>query len=425
MKSISIIGLQNGDEGKGKFVEFCIEKIKENIEINQKIIVHRWQGGPNAGHTVVIGDKNFHLHQLPSGIIRDKTYCLLGTGMFINPRKLLEEIKTLEVQGIKITSEIFGISSKAHVILDYHTSEDQKNFNLKEHTTTGNGIKQCARDKAARVGIRFIEFLDKNLMIQILKERVFPEALPNSLGTYEEFVNSYEKERNILKNYCVLENEVMNRKDIGFKFMEGAQGLLIDLDQGQYPGVTSSNPGLPHYRPEKIIGVFKLYGSSVGIGDRPYVSEINPKLQEKLIEPWHEFGTTTKKPRHIGWFDVVAGKYAMECGAVDEICGSCLDRLEELHKLREKLKIVVAYEIDGKKYDTWIADFDRRDILKKAKPVFEEFDTWDKTIDDLGNIHPNALKYIERLEQLLGNRFCLIGVGPEHDQMIVRKNIFK
>jgi adenylosuccinate synthase len=423
VQSIAFIGCQNGDEGKGKIVEYISSLMEEKTETSQKqILTYRWQGGPNAGHTVVKDNIKFKLHQLPSGLIRNTTYNLLGKGMLINPRKLLEEIHTLTSQGIQVTKENLGISSKAHMILDYHVNADQKHFNLAEHTSTGNGIKQAARDKANRIGIRFIEFLDKDLMINILNTQVFPQGMQDI--NIEEFANSYEKERETLKHFLALESEVFNNQKFKYWLGEGAQGFLLDLDDGQYPGITSTCPCQPTHRPNKLVGIFKSYVSSVGIGDRPFVAEMNKELQPSLVKEWGEFGTTTGKPRHIGWFDTLAGKHAIETSHIDHIGITCLDRLEALSKINQKPKIVIGYEIDGITYDKWDVSFNKRDTLKKAKPIIQEFDSWEKTTEeDNKTLTPNAQKYLEFIENKLGKKFSFIGIGPSHEQIIIREDI--
>ena len=423
VQSIAFIGCQNGDEGKGKIVEYVSSLMENNTENSQKqILTYRWQGGPNAGHTVVKDNTKFKLHQLPSGLVRPSTYNLLGKGMLINPRKLLEEIKTLTSQGVPVTKENLGISSKAHMILDYHVNADQKHFNLAEHTSTGNGIKQAARDKANRVGIRFIEFLDKDLMIDILNTKVFPQGMQDTNA--EDFTNSYEKEREALTQFLALESEIFTNPQFKYWLGEGAQGFLLDLDDGQYPGITSTCPCQPTHRPDKLVGIFKSYISSVGIGDRPFVAEMDQELQPSLIKEWGEFGTTTGKPRHIGWFDVVAGKHAIETSHLDYIGITCLDRLEALSKINQKPKVVVGYEIDGKTYNDWDVSFNKRDTLRKAKPIIQEFDSWEKTTeDDNKTLTPNAQKYLEFIESKLGKTFSFIGIGPSHEQIIVREDI--
>ena len=413
-KKYGFVGLQNGDEGKGKIVEYVIGELEAFLETGERILGYRFQGGPNAGHTVKIKDEVYKLHQLSSGIVNLLTFCLLGKGMLLNPRKLVEEIKGIMGQGIAVSSYNLGISSQAHMILDYHVSDDQAAFNLAEHESTGNGIKQSARDKYHRVGIRFIEFLDRDLMIEILREKA------TFLQDIEKFVDSYEKERKFLAQFLVQENEVFNDSSFKFWMAEGAQGVMLDIDDGQYPGITSSSPSLPTRRPDVLIGVVKAYVSSVGIKERPFVSEMSSTLQESLVETWQEFGTTTGKPRHIGWFDAVAAKYAVDSVHADYIALTCLDRLEDLARLGEKAKIVVGYEVDGKIYRKWDVSFDRRDTLKKAKPIFEELDSWTKTTSAHGyRLTQRAQKYKDRLEQLLGKKIVMIGTGPGHEEIII------
>lgn len=427
---IAFVGGQNGDEGKGKIVEWFLhlmgEKLKHGGEYDgRKILAFRWQGGPNAGHTVDVKGKVTKLHQVGSGIVNPSTYCLLGKGMFLNPQKLVSEIERLRSNGLEVTPDNLGISSQAHMILEYNRIEDLVNFNPAEHTSTGNGIRQTARDKADRVGIRFIEFLDEKLTMEILRTKRFPSGFPEQFGTLEDFVASYKKERDFLAPFAVQEHEVFGNPSFNYWVGEGAQGMLLDIDDGQYPGITSSNPGLPPHRPDIIVGVYKMYVSSVGIGDRPFISEMEKGLSSKLVPEWNEYGTTTGKERHVGWFDAVAGRYAAECAHMDYIVGTCLDRLESVARLGKKLKICVAYEIDGKRHDRWDISFDRRDTLPKAVPVYEETEPWDQTVEKDGKtLTPNAGRYVKRIEELLGKEMVIVGTGPEQDEIVVRKDIF-
>lgn len=421
-KNIAVIGCQNGDEGKGK-VETYLAPLLINLAGGRDILVYRYQGGSNAGHTAIIGRKKYALHQLPSGLVIPQTYGLLGKGMFIEPRGLVKEIQALSSTGIILDNLRLGISSKAHVTLDYHLYDDQSFFNLAEHTSTGSGIKQTARDKANRTGIRFVEFLDRDLLVSILKEKTFPLGMPERYGSYEQFADSYAEERKLLAPFLALEHEVFRKFD--YALAEGAQGLLLDIDDGQYPGITSSNPAQPAHRPDLYLGVFKMYVSSVGIGDRPFVTEMDPELQNKLIRPWGEFGTTTKKPRHLGWFNTVEGNYAIKSAHIDALAGTKLDDLELLAKFGEKIKVCTAYELGGKKYDRWHADFDRRDVLAKAKPIYIEFDPWDQTVEKDGKtLTPHAERYVSGLEDLLEKKFSLLGVGPEQKQVLIRRRLF-
>ena len=429
-KGISIIGLQNGDEGKGKIVHYLASATAQKAimegRVHQPILVERYQGGPNAGHTIVEGKETYKLHQIPSGITTPKVFNLLGEGMFLNPRKLQQEIQELQQRGISISSSNLGISATAQVTLDYHVQEDQSEFQKVEHTSTGNGIKQTAIDKAGRVGIRFVEFLDPELMMQCLQRR-FPEGMPTGLGgDYEQFVQSYASERAFLSPF--LTQQHMARKTHGTQLWigEGAQGFLLDMDSGQYPGVTSSNPGAVPWCADTILGVVKLYSSSVGTGDRPFVPRMTEGLETKLRIKWNEFGATTGKKREIGWFDAVAVKYALESTGADYMIGTCGDRLEELAKLNREIRIVTGYKIGRRVFREWDESFHRRDTFYDAEPIFEELEPWDKfTESDGTTLTVNAQRYVERIQKLTGREFVILGTGPGKDQVITYKKVLE
>lgn len=423
------VGLQFGDEGKGKVDDFLIAEAENHLNYisgsGRPVLIYRYQGGANAGHTVRICDETYKLHQVSSGILSPSTFCLCGTGMVITPEKLMSEIQGLLDRGIDVEPHNFGISSKAHVTLAHHTDEDAGNFNQAEHTSTGNGILQTYRDKAARIGIRFVDFLDKALMIGILKNKIFPDGMPAEYGSPEEFASRYDAAREFLSQYLVQEQEVFSRSSFKYLLAESAQGVMLDLDHGLYPGTTSSTPTLIPGRPSRIFGVVKLYVSSVGIGDRPFVTEMPDELQDQVREAWGEYGVSTGKKRHIGWFDAVAAKYAMQVAGVDHLVGTCLDRLEVLGRLGETIKVAKAYIVKGTKHYNWDTSFDRRDTLWGAEPVFEEFKPWTKTLEQDGQtLTPNAARYVNGLEEMLGMRFAMIGTGQEHNDMIVRQRLF-
>lgn len=417
------IGGQNGDEGKGKVVEYLISLLEQDLKKDQKIITARFQGGGNAGHTVPHGSVLYKLHQIPSGILRVSTYNLLGTGMFVNPRTLVTEIEDLRTKGIDVSNSNLGVSSKAHVTLDYHLKEDEQHFKKKHHTSTGKGIKQTARDKADRVGLRFVEFLDRDLTIEVLR-RKFPSGMPENMGSYEQFSDSYAREREFLKEFVVLETDMLtNEKLYPHMIEEGAQGFMLGLDNGQYPGITSSNPDMPRQRPDSVLGVFKAYVSSVGTGDRPFVSAMADDLQHSVVKAWSEFGTTTGKARETGWFDLLQAKTAAQTARMDFLALSCLDRLETFAELDMKIKICTGYDIDGKEYNKWDASFDRRDTLRRAKPIYGiELEPWKQTIKD-GTLTPEAEQYVRIIEEEVGVPVALIGIGPMHKDIIMRKDI--
>jgi adenylosuccinate synthase len=427
MKHAAVIGGQVGDEGKGRFIIPIIEdaynQLKNDAKVERFILSHRWQGGGNAGHTSIVKGLTYKLHQLPTGILHKAAYAFLGAGMFINPKKLREEIHQLQERGILVNSQSLGVSSQAHVTLEYHVLDDASSFNLLEHSSTGNGIKQTARDKAYRLGIRFGEFLDKKLFVQLLEERFsteqFPEQLKNTYGTVKEFAESYFETIDFLSPYLASEQEVFSNPAYLAIVSEGSQGAILDQDYGLYPGATSSNPILPTHRPDVILAVFKAYVSSVGMKDRAFVTHMPDDLEATLVEAWQEKGTTTGKPRHLGWFDCVAGKYAMQVSHADYMALTCLDRLETLHEMNIPLKVVTHYQLNGCKFDAWDASFDRRNVLSSAKPIYREFPTWATTVVN-GNLCSQAETYVRYIEETLGKKIVVVGTGPEDKDLIER-----
>ncbi len=427
-RSIAIIGCQDGDEGKGKIVDYLISRAAERVEMSfrfsssleKPILVRRFQGGSNAGHTLTINGTVYKLHQIPSGIITPETYNLVGKGMYLDPRKLRQEILHLQAQEIEVSPRNVGIAANAQVTLQYHIDDDQSAFRKKKHTSTGSGIKQTAVDKYGRVGLRFIEFLDPNLMTEILEQKRFPHGMPKRYHTtITELVDSYAPEREILQQFVTQEHRALREHGSAFLFDEGANGLGLDVDDGLYPGITSSHPAHVPIKTETVVGVLKLYKSSVGTGDRPFVTQMPADLETTLRESWGERGTTTGKNRDLGYFDAVHARYALEVAGVDRIAGTCGDRMEDFARQGVKPKIAVAYEIDGKRYEEWHPSFFRRDTLNKAEPVYEEFAPWEKFTEADGyTLTPNAQKYVRRIEELLGKEFSLLGTGAERKEMI-------
>ncbi len=423
-----IIGLGDGDEGKGKDVHFISLILESLLAEGENVLVRRYQGGPNAGHTVEYNNKKIALHQIPSGIINPKAVCLSGSGVYLNPIKYIAEITDLLKAGVYVGPENLKISSKAHLILPHYLDEDFGSFNLKEHSSTGNGIKQCAVAKAGRVGIRIVEALDKDTLEEALRTNL-KINLQNKTFSEKQFsdaLNLIHSSVRYLKDHIVLEESVISDKRFKFWLSEGAQGAMLDIDSGQYPGITSSSTINPPYRPDLLIGVFKLYQSSVGIQNRPFIAEmkdLSEEDQNKIRIKWAEFGTTTKKPRHIGWFDTVKAEYAVQTTRVDEIVGNCLDRLEDLGKMDLPLRIAVAYKIDGKVYDHWDMEFDSRDKLRRAEPVYQNFKPWRKTVNNKGELNDNAKKYINFIEEKLQKEFCMLGIGSKTNQMYQQKDI--
>ncbi len=432
-QKIAFVGVQWGDEGKGKVLHHAVSCLVGGLSLGSPdlqcraglVAVERHNGGCNAGHTLYHNGSRIVLHYIPSGILYPQMYNLCSAGMYLNPSKLMGEIQELQQQGIAITPENCGIAANAHITLQHHVDSDQAALQQERHTSTGNGIRQTAADKYARIGMRFIEFLNKEVMADCLK-RMFPDGVPLQYEGYGQYAAKYEKERRFLAPFLVQDHQVRQFKGSRYWLLEGAQGVMLDIDAGNYPGTTSSQITQFPIRPDTVVGVAKLYCSSVGVGDRPFVSQLPADLEEKVRQEWGEFGSTTGKPRSLGWFDAVAARYAAEVADVDYLAGTCGDRLETLAKLDVKPEIVIAYEIDGKKYDTWDVLFHRRDVLHKARPITEKFEPWKSfTEPDQKTLTPAAQRYIDRIEHLVGKKFCMLGTGPQRDDVIVYENIFR
>ncbi|MBS3169376.1 adenylosuccinate synthetase [Candidatus Woesearchaeota archaeon] len=425
-KSIAVIGGQLGDEGKGKIVDYVVQQAAQKVHTtdayHRPILVRRYQGGANAGHTLTVNGQRHALHLVPSGILEPQAYNLIDQQVFVNPRFLVEEIQRLQTVGVAVSPDNLGIAANAQVTLDYHVADDQVDYTKKQRSSTGNGIRQTAVDKQNRVGIRFVEFLDQKAFRNALKER-FPNGFPEQYDSLESFIDSYAAERDFLQGFVTQSHVANKRHGRDYEIWEGAQGVLIDVDVGLYPDVTSSNPAFIPGKTDLRLGVFKLYKSSAGTGKRPFVSQMPQKLQRTVRKPWGEFGTTTHKPRDIGWFDAVAAKYAVEAAQIDVAVFTCGDKMELLSQLGVKPKIVVSYDVGGIGFREWNHSFHKRGFLHHVTPVFEEFEPWRNfTEQDGRSLTPQAACYVRRIEELLERECILIGTGPGREEMIVRKN---
>ena len=426
-KSIVIVGSQWGDEGKGKVVDLLTDLARSRVHLeldysahNKPILVRRYQGSNNAGHTLVVDRARYALHIIPSGILVPEAYNLIGQQVFVNPRAAMEEFKALMQMGVPISSNNVGIAANAHVTLDYHIEADGKNFKKKKHTSTGKGVGPTATDKQARVGMRLVEFLDPAIAKEALQKK-FPKGMPKKSGDLDHFLASYEEEREFLSPFMVQEHEINKVHGSEFEIWEGAQGVMLDVDVGEYPWITSSNPAFIPGRTDLKLGVFKLYTSSAGTGGRPFIGQMDEELEAKVRTPWQEFGTTTGLPRDVGYFDVVAAKYAIEAAGIDYLAGTCGDKMELLAQIGEKAKLVVGYKKGSKICDAWEASFHKRGFLQDAEPVFEEFDPWEKFSKD-GKLTPNAQRYVDRIEELTGKSFVMYGTGQERNEIILKDN---
>jgi adenylosuccinate synthase len=420
-----IVGLQWGDEGKGKVVDILAE---------HSDIVVRYSGGANAGHTVVIGDSRFALHLLPSGSLRPNVRCVITNAVVVDPDTLIKEIQALAQKNITLTERLF-ISENAHLVLDYHKREDQ----LREEAlgknkigTTIRGIGPCYADKVGRSytvrmsDLRDLEKLKTKLQTIVdYKNKVFAalyDAEPILLDDIFEKCKSYADKLLPFATDTtqLLHKSIADGKSILF---EGAQGTLLDLDHGTFPFVTSSNSsalgmpagsGVPTRMVNKFFGVAKAYTTRVGAG--PFPTEQDNEIGQYIRDRGNEYGTTTGRPRRCGWFDAVAVSYAVTIGAVDCIALMHLDTLTGL----KEIKICKAYNIDGKETLFFPANTDR---LSHASPVYETLAGWDDNITNVNDFHDlplNAQNFICLIEEMTRKPITIIGVGPKRNQTIFR-----
>jgi adenylosuccinate synthase len=423
MPAIVVIGTQWGDEGKGKIVDFYSE---------QADAVMRFQGGNNAGHTVVADGKTFKLHFIPSGIIHGKE-ALLGNGMVIEPEALLYEIKAVEDQGVEIKKML--ISDRAQIILPYHKSLDGAEESSKEKQigTTKKGIGPAYQDKMARTGLRFSDLLDEKILTEkiesntVLKnqllqtygssEKLDPGELSSKLTTQTKQLEKY------IGDTSVRINEAL---DNGLRVLfEGAQGTFLDIDHGTYPFVTSSNTvaggactgtGVGPTRIDKVIGVVKAYTTRVGEG--PFPTEETGKTGEHLRDKGHEFGTTTGRPRRCGWLDMVMLKYASR---VNGISGLALTKLDVLNGL-ETVKICTHYDLEGQQINDFPTSLS---TLAKCKPVYEELPGWKQfEAKSLEDFPEQAKNYLSRISELSKLPIWLVSTGPGREETLVLEEIW-
>ncbi len=423
--NICVVGLQWGDEGKGKIVDILAEKSD---------IVVRYGGGSNAGHTVVVGDSKFALHLLPSGVVREGVVCVIANAVVVDPEVLLGEIDGLSQRGIHLDGRLL-ISENAHVVLDYHKREDQlreESLGAGKIGTTNRGIGPCYADKVGRsYAIRMGDFRDlaalkeKLQTILTYKNKLFSAlygAGPTDAKALMEKCERYARRLGpcITDTTEFLHLALDQDKSILF---EGAQGSLLDLDHGTFPYVTSSNCsslglpagcGVPARAVGKYIGVIKAYTTRVGAG--PFPTEQNNEVGNRIREAGHEYGTTTGRPRRCGWFDAVAAAYSAKIGAIDSVAMLHLDTLTGL----KELCVCQAYEMEGRQTTFFPANIAR---LAKAKPVYDTLPGWDADITgatEYRQLPVAARQYVERIEQLLGKPMEMIGVGPKRSQTIIR-----
>jgi len=420
-----VVGLQWGDEGKGKVVDILAE---------HSDIVVRYNGGANAGHTVTVGDSRFALHLLPSGSVRPNTTCVIANGVVVDPEVLLEEIDTLAQKNITLNGRLF-ISESAHVVLDYHKKEDrlrEESLGKNKLGTTVRGIGPCYADKAGRSNaIRMADFREINALkaklqtIVEYKNKIF-SAVYNAEPTSTEAI--FEKCKvyaDRLLPFVTDTTEFLHKSITAGKsiIFEAAQGSLLDLDHGTFPYVTSSNAsslgmpagcGVPAKMVDKFVGVAKAYTTRVGAG--PFPTEQDNQIGQYIRDKGHEYGTTTGRPRRCGWFDAVAVSYSITIGAIDQVALLHLDTLAGL----KEIKICKAYKIGEDQITFFPADANK---LSQVSCIYETLSGWDEDISEVKDFHDlplNAQQFICRIEELIKKPIIIIGVGPKRNQTIFR-----
>lgn len=427
MTTTVVIGTQWGDEGKGKITDFLAERAS---------VVARYQGGNNAGHQIRLGGQKFDLHLLPSGILYKDKVCVIGNGMVVDPRALLNEIGYIKA----LLNEMgrLVISDRAHVVMPYHVKLDELEEERKgvgNIGTTRKGIGPAYMDKAARIGIRIADLLEpqvfrSKLMLNLAeKNRLFERYYETEGFDVETIIAEYsplaEQLRCFVTDSSVVLDEAITRgEDILF---EGAQATMLDLDHGTYPYVTSSNPvaggvcigsGVGPTKIDKVIGVVKAYTTRVGEG--PFVTELANELGERIRAIGHEYGVTTGRPRRVGWFDSVVTRHARRVSGLDGIAVTKLDILTGL----DELKICVAYRVDGKEFDSVPASIA---TLQKCEPVYETMPGWKEDISQvrsLSELPEAARRYLVRIAELTGSPLWLFGTGAEREQIVQLVDVF-
>ena len=428
MSTVVIVGSQWGDEGKGKVIDYLAAEAD---------VVVRGQGGNNAGHTVVVGNKKYALHLIPSGILNKNAINVIGNGVVFDPAGFLEEIENLEKQGVDTSS--LRISERAHVVFPYHKEIDRlaEIARGKEKIgTTIKGIGPTYMDKVERSGIRICDLINEDVFeskarIQIeAKNKIITEIYNGEALEADKIISDYKGYANQIKKFVadtsvIVYDAVKSNKKV---LLEGAQGTLLDIDFGTYPYVTSSHPtsggfaigsGIGPNLIEEVIGITKAYTTRVGKG--PFVTELENEIGDRIRVAGHEFGTTTGRPRRCGWLDIVIVKFAARINGMTCMSLMLLDVLSGF----EKLKICTAYKYNNTIIEHFPADLN---VMEKCEAIYMEFDGWKEDITactTYDSLPENARKYIETIEELSGVPIKIVSVGPKRSQTIIRDRIYR
>ena len=428
MASVVLVGSQWADDGKGKMTDYLSQEAD---------VVVRSQGGNNAGHSIVFDGKKFALRLVPSGIFGAKKLSVIGNGVVVNPKALLEELHYLEENDIDVSG--LRISNRAHVTMPYHILLDKCEENAKGDQkvgTTQKGIGPTYMDKVARIGIRMCDLLEKDTFEKKLREnlKIKNEMLTKIYGVeplkFEDIFDEYYQYGQELKKYVtdtslLINDEMDANKKVLF---EGAQGTMLDIDDGTYPYVTSSNPaaggaatgaGVGPNRIDRVVGICKAYTTRVGEG--PFPTELTDQIGDHIRETGHEYGVVTGRPRRVGWFDAVALRHAHRVDGLDYLSLNLLDVLSGL----KTIKIARAYELDGQEinyYPASLAELDR------CKPIYDELPGWDEDITHVtkfDDLPENAKNYLKRIEELTATPLATVSVGPDREQTMILHDPWK
>ncbi|MCH4504826.1 adenylosuccinate synthase [Staphylococcus haemolyticus] len=419
MSSIVVVGTQWGDEGKGKITDFLAE---------QADVIARFSGGNNAGHTIQFGGETYKLHLVPSGIFYKDKLAVIGNGVVVDPVALLKELDGLNERGVSISN--LRISNRAQVILPYHLAQDEYEERRRGDNkigTTKKGIGPAYVDKAQRIGIRMADLLEKETFERRLKENIevknayFKDMFNETCPRFDEIFDEYYAAGQRLKEFVTDTSKILDDAFVAEEkvLFEGAQGVMLDIDHGTYPFVTSSNPvagnvtvgtGVGPTFVSKVIGVCKAYTSRVG--DGPFPTELFDENGHHIREVGREYGTTTGRPRRVGWFDSVVLRHSRRVSGITDLSINSIDVLTGL----DTVKICTAYELDGEEITEYPANLDQ---LRRCKPIFEELPGWEEDITGcrtLEELPDNARKYLERISELCNVRISIFSVGPDRDQ---------
>ena len=427
MTSVVVVGTQWGDEGKGKITDFLSK---------QADAIARYSGGDNAGHTIQFEGETYKLHLIPSGIFYSDKTSVMGNGMVINPQSLVKELTGLQDRGIDTSN--LRISNRAHVILPYHVYQDKVDEESRGDAkigTTCKGIGPCYTDKVQRMGIRIADLLDKEVFEQKLRSNLemknrlftkFYEVEPlNFDDMFEQFYEFGQQIAKYVTDTSKVLNDVIDSE--GKVLFEGAQGVLLDVDHGTYPYVTSSNPvaggvttgtGIGPSAVTRVIGVSKAYTSRVG--DGPFPTELFDEVGHQIREVGREYGTTTGRPRRVGWFDSVVVRHSRRVSGITDLALNSIDVLTGL----DTVKICVAYDYKGERITEYPAN---NHIIEDCQPIYEELPGWEEDITGvrrLEDLPENARNYVKRVSELTGISIATFSVGPDRDQTNVLVDVW-